>query len=246
MFTVGQLAELSGVTVKTLHHYHRLGLVIPRQTTDAGYRLYGQDELERLQEILFYRELDLSLSEIKKALKGDRSRIATLGWQKARLLDRQRRLGLILETIDRSLSRATGGNPMSAQEIFQGFTPEEWNTALSDQNEHLSREYGEELRVVSDTQAQELNEAAREASSFLHEMVAALRQGIPHSAPEVLDRVGRHIAFLNQSRPTTPASYLATTEFLAGDSFHGKVFEGMQVGLSAYLVASAHSYGQGR
>lgn len=246
MLTVGQLAELSGVTVKTLHHYHRIGLVVPKQTSEAGYRLYGQRELERLQEVLFYRELDVSLTDIKTAIKGDRSRVRTLELQKRMLLRKQQKLARILETIDRSLSSAVGGNQMSEQEIFKGLSRDEWNAALEEQNEHLRKDYGHELTVESELEASRLNDSAKEASTFLNGMVAKLRNGTPHSSPLVLDLVGNHIEYINRTRPTTPASYLATTEFLAGDSFHSRTFEEMQTGLSAYLVASAYSYVQSR
>ncbi|XWX60162.1 MerR family transcriptional regulator [Desulfitobacterium sp. AusDCA] len=63
LYTVKEVAELAGVTIKTLHHYHKIGLLLPCEITDAGYRLYGPKELERLQQILFYRELDFSLND---------------------------------------------------------------------------------------------------------------------------------------------------------------------------------------
>ena len=66
-YTVKQVAEMTGVTVKTLHHYHKIGLLLPCRVTEAGYRLYGEGELMRLQQILFYRELDFSLGDIIQA-----------------------------------------------------------------------------------------------------------------------------------------------------------------------------------
>jgi DNA-binding transcriptional MerR regulator len=246
LLTVGQLAELSGVTIKTLHHYHRIGLVVPKQTSEAGYRLYGQIELERLQEVLFYRELDVSLTDIKKALGGGQSRIRTLELQKKLLIRKQQKLARILETIDRSISSASGGNELSNSEIFKGLSKEEWNVALKDQNQHISNEYGHKMNVESDKEDDRLNESAKEATEFLNEMAEKLRQGVPHSSPSVLKLVGNHVSYLNRTRSTNAANYLATTEFLAADSFHSKTFEGIQIGLSAYLVASAYSYGQVR
>jgi DNA-binding transcriptional MerR regulator len=63
LYTVNEVARLTGVTVKTLHHYHKINLLEPCAISDAGYRLYGNEELERLQQILFYRELDFSLKD---------------------------------------------------------------------------------------------------------------------------------------------------------------------------------------
>ena len=67
-YTVGEVARLANVSVRTLHHYDEIGLLEPSQRSDAGYRLYSDDDLERLQQILLYRELDFALEEIAQVL----------------------------------------------------------------------------------------------------------------------------------------------------------------------------------
>src|SRR2546421_10518113 len=67
-YPVGAVAELAGVTVRTLHHYDRIGLLSPRGRTAGGYRQYGEADLERLRQILFYRELGFSLEEVRAIL----------------------------------------------------------------------------------------------------------------------------------------------------------------------------------
>ena len=67
-FTVGELAKLTGVTVRTLHHYDEIGLVTPSQRTAAGYRLYGERDVMRLQQVLVHRELGLPLEQIAAVL----------------------------------------------------------------------------------------------------------------------------------------------------------------------------------
>ncbi|WP_420830634.1 MerR family transcriptional regulator [Cohnella algarum] len=66
LYTVKEVSSLSGVTIKALHYYHKIGLLPPREISDAGYRLCGAEELKRLQHILFYRELDFSLEKEKR------------------------------------------------------------------------------------------------------------------------------------------------------------------------------------
>jgi DNA-binding transcriptional MerR regulator len=66
--TVSQVSQLSGVSVRTLHHYDQIGLLHPAEVTEAGYRLYGKAELERLQQILFFRELEFPLQDIGRIL----------------------------------------------------------------------------------------------------------------------------------------------------------------------------------
>ena len=71
LYMVKEIAKLTGVTVKTLHYYHKIGLLEPSEISEAGYRLYRVRDLERLQQILFYRELDFSLKDIKIALENE-------------------------------------------------------------------------------------------------------------------------------------------------------------------------------
>lgn len=68
MKTVGQVSELAGVSIRTLHYYDRIGLLCPSSRTDAGYRLYSDEDLRRLQQILLFRELEFSLEDIRRVL----------------------------------------------------------------------------------------------------------------------------------------------------------------------------------
>lgn len=96
LYTVKEIADLSNVTVKTLHHYHKIGLLLPCETNEAGYRLYGMKELERLQQILFYRELDFPLEKIKQLLEGEPERLSILSSRKELLLARKLRLDRLI------------------------------------------------------------------------------------------------------------------------------------------------------
>src|SRR5690606_40106831 len=102
---VHEVAKLAHTTVKTLHHYHKIGLLIPEQTTEAGYRLYGKKDLERLQQILFYKELDFPLKEIKQLLDGEINRENTLIQQKYLLEQKIDRFKGIIRTINSSIKK---------------------------------------------------------------------------------------------------------------------------------------------
>src|SRR6201996_256305 len=103
--TVKQLAAISGVTVRTLHHYDEVGLLKPASVGANGYRYYGQDELLRLQQILFHRELGFALEEIGQVLDApDFDRAAALRAHKARLAAERRRYGRLMRTIDETLA----------------------------------------------------------------------------------------------------------------------------------------------
>jgi DNA-binding transcriptional MerR regulator len=69
MKTIKQVSDLTGISIRMLHYYDKIGLLKPSKTTDAGYRLYGDDSLEILQQILFFKELDIPLKEMKEILE---------------------------------------------------------------------------------------------------------------------------------------------------------------------------------
>lgn len=138
-YTVKALAELAGVTPRTLRWYDREGLLKPGRITGAGYRMYGPAEVERLQQILFYRELGLELSAIRTALDDPHfDRQAALQSHLAALEERRTRLNALILTVSKTIDELKGGPKMSDKERFEGFKRE----ALA---EHEAR-YGGEIR----------------------------------------------------------------------------------------------------
>jgi DNA-binding transcriptional MerR regulator len=124
-YTVKQLAELSGVSVRTLHHYDEIGLLRPAFTGENRYRYYGREELLRLQDILFHRELGVPLQEIGKLLElGGRERVAILREHRECLAQRLERSRQLLTTIDRTIAEMDGKEKMDDRELYKGFSPE--------------------------------------------------------------------------------------------------------------------------
>lgn len=132
MYTVHEVAKLAYTTVKTLHHYHKIGLLIPKQTTEAGYRLYGKRDLERLQQILFYKELDFPLKEIKKLLDDEIDRENTWIKQKYLLEQKVERFKELIETINSSIKNAKEGVDLDLETMFKGFeTEDQWQVGYT-------------------------------------------------------------------------------------------------------------------
>lgn len=126
-YTIGQLAAMAGVTVRTLHHYDQIGLLKPSARTTAGYRLYEGPDLLRLQQILFFKDFDLPLGEIRQILDDP-------GFDQVQALERHRRLlhkqvgrlTRLLDTIDKTITSLTGDNmTLTDQELYEGFTQEQ-------------------------------------------------------------------------------------------------------------------------
>ncbi|GIO86650.1 MerR family transcriptional regulator [Paenibacillus faecis] len=241
--SVKEVSELAKVTVKTLHHYHKIGLLVPAEVTEAGYRLYGDGELERLQQILFYRELDFPLEQIKELLAGRTDRGTILKEQKELLLRKRRKLGAILETLEQSIAAAERGEPMDGREMFRGFDSEAaWAEALEEQNRHLKESYGVDLLDSERIDAPTLNEQAAEAADFMARMAEALRDGIKHNDEEVGQLIRLHLKFLERhGHPARIADFVEQTRFFREDDFHRRMLEGQQTGLAYYLAAAAES-----
>ncbi|MCY9415795.1 MerR family transcriptional regulator, partial [Bacillus inaquosorum] len=208
MYTVREVAKLAHTTVKTLHYYHKLGLLIPEQTTEAGYRLYGKKDIERLQQILFYKELDFPLKEIQQLLDGETDRENMLIQQKYLLEQKIERFKGLVKTINSSIKSAKEGVDLDMETMFKGFeTEDEWEEALKDQNEHLKKEYDFDLsNQTIDVEA--MNDSAIEAQSFNEDMVRFLQEGFSANDPNVLDRVKEHLAFLRKKgHPSPPQDF---------------------------------------
>ncbi|MCK8487580.1 MerR family transcriptional regulator [Paenibacillus sp. MBLB2552] len=244
LYTVKEVSDLSGVTIKTLHHYHKIGLLKPQEISEAGYRLYGERELERLQEILFYRELELPLAHIQSLLEEERKRGDILAEQREMLRSRQRRLDSILQTLEKSLDGAAAGEELRGKELFVGFTDEaEWREALQEQEEYLSQTYGVEIPGPQPIDVPELNEQAKEAMEFTSKLVEALRSGISHQDEGIQQIIKDHLAFMTKhGHPATPADFAAQARFFLSDEFHRAMLEGQQTGLAYFLLAAAEAY----
>lgn len=147
-YTVRQLAVISGVSIRTLHHYDAIGLLRPRTRSAAGYRFYGEQELLRLQQILLYRTQGMPLSDIQTLLNAnDLDTITALSRHRELLLSRQSELGTMLATVDKTLAKLRGETDMSDQELYEGFPTE-------------AKQYREEAFQKYGKQAMEKSEAA--------------------------------------------------------------------------------------
>lgn len=121
-YSVGQVARLAGVTVRTLHHYHEIGLLPPSGQSPAGYRRYAADDLERLQRVLFYRELGFPLEEIVTILDDPATDAqAHLRRQRELLTRRIRRLESMVAAVDRAMEAKRMGISLTPEERFEVF-----------------------------------------------------------------------------------------------------------------------------
>ncbi|HEY2514759.1 MAG TPA: MerR family transcriptional regulator [Polyangiaceae bacterium] len=121
---VGDVSRLSGVSIRALHHYDAIGLLRPSGRTRAGYRQYTEADLEKLQQILFYRELGFPLDDIQRVLQApDFDRGEALRAQRELLVEKRGRLDAMVGLVDRALEAIEKGTPMKEEEMFAPFDP---------------------------------------------------------------------------------------------------------------------------
>jgi DNA-binding transcriptional MerR regulator len=126
LYTVNQLSKLAGVSVRTLHYYDEIGLLKPDSIRPNGYRQYDDQEVLKLQQILFYRELDLSLEDIKAILgRPDFDAVAALETHRLSLQGRVKRLERLIQTVDDTLLHMKGLKEMSPKQLFAALSDEE-------------------------------------------------------------------------------------------------------------------------
>lgn len=119
---VKEVARLTGVSVRTLHHYDAIGLLVPDDVTVAGYRIYSNENIAALQQILFFRELGFALEKIKELLTSrafDRQEAFEL--QRKMLIDKRQQLDKMIQTIEKTIRNGKGELQMTNEEKFKGF-----------------------------------------------------------------------------------------------------------------------------
>ncbi|OIN59538.1 MerR family transcriptional regulator [Arsenicibacter rosenii] len=198
-YSVNKLAKLAGVSVRTLHYYDRLGLLKPSVRTEARYRLYGEKELYRLQQILFFRELDFSLADIRQLLDDpDFDQLAALKAHKHALQARRERLSALLITIDKTMLTLTGESIMlTDEELYAGFPPGE---AEKYRQEAISA-YGTAEVEASEASLRQLSQAdLNRLKAELEAVSKALfsKQQQAPASPDVQSLIARHYALIRQ------------------------------------------------
>ena len=125
-YTVKQLSDLAGISVRALHYYDEFGLLKPESVGANGYRYYGDGSLLKLQQILFYRELGLGLSEIKEIVTRPGFDVGSaLESHRKSLQGRVERLNRLIKTVDTTISHLKGEKEMRKKQLFEAFSEEE-------------------------------------------------------------------------------------------------------------------------
>ena len=236
MYSVKQLSELAGVTIRTLHHYDEIGLLNPHHRAESGYRYYGKKELLRLQQILFYRELEFPLKEIKAILdEEDFDLIQSLAFQQKELQKKVDRFQQLLKTINNTITNLKNQEIMiTDKELYEGFPKEKIETYRKEVKTRWSEnkllETEARLKNLSKKDWTDLKTKQEEVNQLLASLV-----GEDIESPLVQKAIAKHFELLNQFHPTSIAGYKELGKMYVYDDRFKANYEKYQTGLAKFL-----------
>lgn len=248
-YTVKALAELAGVTPRTLRWYDRKGLLKPRRTTEAGYRLYGREEVDRLQAILFYKELGLELEAIREILDAPGfDRLEALQSHLSELESRRRKLDALILTVEKTIDEAKGGTQMSDKEKFEAFKRRAVEANEKQYGKEIREKYGPEAVEASNAKVLSLTEEEYAqwktlGEDILSALSAAVRAGEAPAGPEGRRIAELHRRWLSFSWETyTPQAHRGLAELYTADERFTAYYDREVPGCAAFLRDAVRAY----
>lgn len=242
-YTVKELAKLSGVSVRTLHFYDEIGLLMPAFHGENGYRYYEEEQLLKLQQILFFRELDFRLKEIQKIVgRSDFDQLKALLSHRKVLEKRQERIGKLLTTIDKTVKRIKGERNMFDEEIYTGFSKEkqkEYEQYLINRNGQMAEDLISESKKRTKHWKKEDADAAKAAVDGLHrEFIDALGKGLSPNSDEVQKIVKGHYQWIQQFYEPTKEVYAGLGDLYNEHPDFRKMYDSYHPELAEFLKAA--------
>lgn len=241
-YTVKGLADLAGVSTRTLRWYDQKGLLKPARTNEAGYRLYDDKAVSKLQQIMFYRELEFSLAEITQILDSpDFDQQKALQSHLKGLQKRQKRIDDLILTVNKTLEELRGGAQMSDQEKFESFKANAIQKNEARYGKEIREKYGDEAVDRSNAAMMKLtqeqyNTREKTGAEIQTRLNQAVLGGLTAASPE-----GQQIAELHRqwcsygAEPYDPQKHAGLAELYVCDARFTAYYDGEVSGCAAFL-----------
>jgi DNA-binding transcriptional MerR regulator len=240
--TVSQVAALTHLTVRALHHYDAIGLLKPSQRSAAGYRLYDEGDLRRLRQVLLFRELGFGLDEVGELVDASVAQQREALVARRALVEQQRRhTEAVLRAVDATLDSLTEQQPMTTDKLFEGFEQFE--------NGEYAREAGqrwghtdawkESRRRTGGYSRADWEAAQAEHSQVIDDLRAVRDRGSAADSVEAMDVAERHRLHIDQRYyPCSHAMQCGLAELYEADPRFRDHYDSRSPGLASYLVAA--------
>jgi DNA-binding transcriptional MerR regulator len=238
-FTVSQVARMAGVSVRALHHYDEIGLLRPSGRSEAGYRLYAQADLERLQQVMFFRALEFPLEEIARIMGDPDFDVgAALRMQRQLLAEKAVRVRGLIAAVDAAIARLEKGetsmNNEEMFEVFEGFDPKE-HEAEAEQRWGQTKEWEQSKRRTARYTKQDWLKIKAEGGETYQQLAALMSAGKPPTSPEAMDAAELHRQYIIRwFYDCSPAVHRGLGELYVADQRFTANVDKVAPGLSRY------------
>ncbi|GAB2890644.1 MerR family transcriptional regulator [Streptomyces deserti] len=237
-YSVGQVADFAGVTVRTLHHYDAIGLLVPSERSHAGHRRYSDADLDRLQQILFYRELGFPLDEVAALLDDpDADPRAHLRRQHELLTARIEKLQKMAEAVEHAMeARKMGINltPEEKFEVFGDFDPDQYEDEVRERWGDTDAYRQSRQRATSYTKEDWLR-IQREADEITRRFVALMEAGEPADSEAAMKAAEEHRQWISRSHYDCGYDmHTGLGEMYVADERFTRTIDKAKPGLAAY------------
>jgi DNA-binding transcriptional MerR regulator len=238
-YTVGEVAALAKVSVRTLHHYHGLGLLTPSVRTDAGYRLYGDADLTTLQQVLFFKELGFGLADIGRIMHDPHfDRLGALKLQRRMLMDKSTQLALMADAVEAAIDAEGGGVRMDATDMFEafgGFDPKEYEKE-AEERWGSTDAYKESARRTKRYTKEDWVEVRKETEAVNEALAALMDAGVSADDPRAMDLAEQHRLTIDERfYPCSHEMQSGLAEMYVADPRFTANYEKVRSGLARYL-----------
>lgn len=225
VYTIQQLATLASVSVRTLHYYDEIGLLSPAFVKNNGYRYYTKRELLRLQQILFFKELEFSLEDIKKImLSKTYDPKKALGDQKIMFKLKKKRVEKLLLTLDKTIKSMNQKKEIKDEELYGGFTKEEMESYEAEAKERWgnTQAWKQSKERTKNWTKEEYKQAAEQGDALMKKIVAEMPKGPEH--PDVQKLIAEHYNSLRAFYEPALEMYRGLGEMYVADERFKKYF----------------------
>lgn len=233
--TVGEVARMTGITVRTLHHYDEIGLV-GAVRTEAGYRRYGREALEQLQLVLFFRELGFPLNDIKQIMTApDFERRQALLQQRDLVLGKMKRLETMVDGIELAILALDEGETMSNDDMFGDDLQQEYEAEAKERWGNTDA-YKESHRRTTSYTKDDWVAIKAEGAAISERLAVALRSGIAAEEDEAVAAAEAHRLHIHQRfYPCSVEMHRNLGEMYVQDARFTAYWDAFEPGLAKYV-----------
>jgi len=238
-YQVKELARLAKVTVRTLHHYDNIGLLEPSGRTRAGYRLYEDKDLLRLQQILICRELGMPLEQIRRTLDDPTfDQKAALLHQRDQLVQQARETQAMIRSVEAALATIRGDIEMNAENLYDGFDPEEHKDEAQKRWGETDA-YRESARRTKKYTPKDWEGIRAADQANVRELATKLAEGTSPEDDEVLELAEQHRLHIDRwFYPCSHSMHAQLAELYVSDSKFTAAYDQHGEGLAAFIAAA--------